>query len=162
MALFGKKSDEATPKAPKAPKAAKKAAKVSKKAGKKAGKSRAGTRYTDEQKKEIIGYANDYNAQNGRGGQSRAAAKYGVSPLTLMAWLKASGAPKKAAKKAAKKAGKKAAKKAGRPAKAAKSGTVNGIASKLSSLLHLDSLISKGEAELATLKAKFKSLKDSI
>ena len=154
-------------------KATKKTAKkTSKKAAKKAGKKgSAGKRYSDEQKKEIVAFANDYNAANGRGGQSKAAAKYGVSPLTLMAWLKASGSPKagkkitgaKPAKKAGKKAGKKASKKTGKKlGRPAKSSGVNGIASKLSSLLSLSNIISKAEAELASLQAKFHALKSSL
>ena len=80
-----------------------------------------GTRYTPEQKQEVIDFVNQYNADNGRGGQSAAARKFNISQLTISAWLKKSGkkaakpakkAAKPAAKKAAKKASKKAAKKA--------------------------------------------------
>ena len=69
-------------------------------------KSTKGIRYTDAQKKEVIDFAVGYNAANGRGGQSKAAAKFGVSQLTVAGWLKSSGTPKAA--------------KAAKPAKAAK------------------------------------------
>jgi len=72
-----------------------------------------GKRYTAEEKKAIIDLVNKVNADKGRGGQSAAANQFGVSQLTISAWLKG-GAPRarKAAKKAAKKVVKKAAKKA--------------------------------------------------
>lgn len=43
-----------------------------------------GKRYTAEEKAEILAYA----AAQGRGGQSAAAKKFGVSPLTLSNWKK--------------------------------------------------------------------------
>jgi uncharacterized protein YeaC (DUF1315 family) len=96
---------------------------------KKSGKAvSTGVRYTDAQKKEIVDFVVQYNATNGRGGQSAASAKYSVTPLTISGWLKSAGvkAPKakKAAKKAVKKAVKKVAKKAAKKAvkKAAKGG----------------------------------------
>src|SRR6478672_5597990 len=93
-----KKAPLKVAKAAKAPKAAKvvKAANAPKTA--KAKKSKAGTRYTPEQKQEVVDYVASYNEANGRGGQSKAAEKFNVSPLTVMAWLKASGAPKAAKK----------------------------------------------------------------
>ena len=68
-----------------------------------------GVRYTDAQKKEVVDFVIQYNSQNGRGGQSKAAKKYQVTPLTISVWIKAAGATK-AAKPAAKKAVKKAVK----------------------------------------------------
>lgn len=52
-----------------------------------------GVRYTDAQKKEVVDFVIKYNAKNGRGGQSSAAKKFKVTPLTIGAWLKAAGAP---------------------------------------------------------------------
>lgn len=51
-----------------------------------------GIRYTPEQKAEILAFA---EAQ-GRGGQSAAAKKFGVSPITLSSWKKAAGGSTKA------------------------------------------------------------------
>lgn len=78
---------------------------------KKSGKAPStGIRYTDAQKKEIVAFVAKYNADNGRGGQSAASAKYKVTPLTISGWLKSAGVKAPKTKKAAKKAAKKVAK----------------------------------------------------
>lgn len=83
--------------------------------------SATGVRYTDAQKKEVVDFVSQYNSKNGRGGQSAASSKFKVTPLTISAWIKASGALA-SAKKGAKAAPVKAAKaaKPAKPAKAAK------------------------------------------
>jgi len=138
----------------KAPKVAK-ASKAPKSA--KAGKSRAGSRYTPEQKQEVVDFVSGYNAANGRGGQSKAAEKFSVSPLTVMAWLKGAGIGKLSKKdlKAAK---------APRALRGSKTVASNGVAmnAKLSSLLSLSNEIAKVEANLASLRSKFSSLKASL
>lgn len=162
-------SEAKAPKPAKAPKAAKaakapKAAKTPKAAkAPKAAKSTVGTRYTDTQKKEVTDFVATYNAANGRGGQSKAAAKYKISPLTVMAWLKASGGTAKV-KKALKKGTKYVApgKAAQKALKATKSPTSGSFDAKLGSLLALSKEIAKTEATLAQLNAKFKSLKASL
>ena len=65
--------------------------------------SATGVRYSDAQKQEVVDFVVQYNSQNGRGGQSKAASKFKVTPLTISAWIKAAGATK-AAKPSAKKA----------------------------------------------------------
>ena len=157
------------PKAPKAPKAAK--APKAPKAAKVGGKVKPGTRYTPEQKKAVTDFVVAYNIENGRGGSSTAVKKFGVSPLTVIAWLKAAGV-KGSSNKAKKivKAGAKAAKepkapKVAKVAKAAKNAggeASGGSSAKLSSMLSLSGQIDKAEAELASLKAKFSSLKASL
>jgi transposase-like protein len=137
-------------KAPQASKAAK-AVKAPKapSAKKSASKSKAGTRYTPEKKAEILAFVASHNAANGRGGQSTAAAKFNISPLTVMAWLKKSGAPK--------------------ASKTAKSVVVtkapalqSSVEGKLGSLLAVIAQISKAEVELAHLKAKAASIQASF
>ena len=59
--------------------------------------STKGVRYTDTQKKEVVDFAVNYNNTNGRGGQSKAAEKFGISQITIASWLKAAGTPSKAA-----------------------------------------------------------------
>ena len=81
--------------------------------------SGTGIRYTDAQKKEVVDFVAQYNTANGRGGQSAAAAKYKVTPLTISAWIKALGGGK--AKKAAKASKPVKAAKSAKAAKAAKS-----------------------------------------
>lgn len=51
-------------------------------------------RYSEEQRKEILNFITNYNAENRRGGQSAATKKYGVTALTLAAWAKKSGQAK--------------------------------------------------------------------
>jgi transposase-like protein len=114
----------------------------------------AGTRYTPEQKAEVLAFVASHNAANGRGGQSTAAAKFNISPLTVMAWLKKSGAPK--ASKAVKSVAATTVSKAPAPAV---QGSIDG---KLSSLLSVIAEISKTEVELAHLKAKAASIQASF
>ena len=149
-------------KAEKAPKASKvaKAPKAAK-ASKAKTKTGVGSRYTPDQKQEVVDFVISHNAANGRGGQSTAAAKFGISPLTVMAWLNKSGAPKAGKKIKASKASK-----AVTPAKAGKSVGFDG---KLKSLVALNGKIEKaeagiikGQAELASLKATFASLLSSF
>ncbi len=143
-------------KAPKAKKAAKKAVKAAKvakvakvakpakvakaaKPVKKGKKSRMGVRYTPEQKQAVVSFVNDYNAANGRGGQSQAAKKFDLSVLTVSAWLKAAGSKKPGKKTAAAKVAK-VAKKV-KPVKAAKAAKP-----------------AKGQSELEALKAAIRAL----
>jgi len=48
--------------------------------------------YTDAQKAEVVRFANQYNADHGRGGQGEAAKKFGVPPLQIGSWLRKSAA----------------------------------------------------------------------
>ncbi|MEY4569487.1 MAG: hypothetical protein RLZZ398_926 [Verrucomicrobiota bacterium] len=129
-------------KAPKVAKAPKTAAKV-------------GTRYTAEEKQEVVDFVANYNAENGRGGQSKAAAKFGVSPITVMAWLKAAGVNKSSAK---------ALKTDTAPAKVEKGTKTASVGSdaKLVTLLALIKEIATAEAALAQLNGKFRSLQASL
>lgn len=160
LTIAGWLKSSGTPAPAKAAKVAKaaKPAKVAKKA-KAEGASKVGTRYTDEQKQEVVDFTVAYNEANGRGGQSKAAAKFGVSPLTVMAWLKSAGV-KGGAKKVAVKAPK--ATKAAKPAKVAKSSSGSDFDSKLSALQALRKEIASAEAALDKLNAKFDSLKASL
>jgi cytochrome c556 len=66
-------------------------------------------RYTEEQKSEILSFIEKFNAEKGRGGQTAAIKKFGVTAVTLSNWTKKTG--KKAAK------GSKTAKKTRNPSK---------------------------------------------
>ena len=63
-----------------------------------------GIRYTPQKKAEVVNFVHAYNAKNGRGGQSAAAAKFGITQLTISAWLKKTGSAPKTGKAAAKSA----------------------------------------------------------
>ena len=144
------------PKADKAPKAAKaaKAPKAAKK-GKAAGASSKGRRYSAEEKKAVIDFVNEWNAKNGRGGQSQAAKKFNLSVLTVSSWLKGAGVktPKKGAVKAAKAAKVAVVKTAAAP---------SALGSKVSSLLQVSDQIRKAESELQQLRAKYDSLAAAV
>jgi transposase-like protein len=99
-----------------------------------------GKRYTAEEKSKIVSFVESHNATNGRGGQSVAAKKFGVSQLTISSWLKGAGV-------------------AGRNSKASNKGSMQ---SKLASLLSLGQDISKLEKELSAKRAKFDSIKASL
>jgi len=51
-------------------------------------------RYDQKTKDEVVAFIADYNAKNGRGGQSKAAEKYKVTQLTISKWLKNAGVKK--------------------------------------------------------------------
>lgn len=122
--------------------------------------SQKGKRYTDAEKKEVVEFVETYNAENGRGGQSAAAAKFSVSQLTVAGWLKSAGSSA-ASKKGKSAKGAKAAK-AVKGAKVSVKSSGSGFNAKLSTLLALSNEIEQTEKELVKLKAKFKSLKASL
>ena len=119
----------------------------------KLGKNKPGTRYTAEQKQEVVDFATSYNAANkGRGGQTKAAAHFQISPLTVVAWMKAAGV-----RPGSKKGG--ARKIVTRLGKATISGDFD---SKMSALMGLRKQIGRAEADLAQLLSKFEALKASL
>jgi transposase-like protein len=121
-----------------------------------------GKRYTPEEKNSIIAFITEHNATNGRGGQSAAAAKFGISQITLASWLKKSGVK---AKRKSTKSSKTAKRKSTKSSKqsAAKSVTsTSGIQKKLGALLTLGQEIEKLERTLKTKRAQFDSLKAAL
>lgn len=99
-----------------------------------------GKRYTAEEKSKIVSFVESHNAANGRGGQSAAAKKFGVSQLTVSSWLKGAGVS----------------------ASSSKASNKGSMQSKLASLLTLGQDISKLEKELSAKRAKFDSIKASL
>ena len=65
--------------------------------------SKSAVRYSPEQKAEILTFVRDYDETHGKGGQTVASKRFGVSTLSIWTWMKASAKPKKrtVAKKAA-------------------------------------------------------------
>lgn len=163
----GKKEAAKPVKAVKAAKPAKAAKPVkAAKAAKPAGASKMGVRYSPEQKQEVVKFVEDFNAANGRGGQSRAAEKFKLSVITVASWLKAAGVkggkvakpvnavkPAKVSKKAAKDAVVKAAKPAAAPA---------GLAAKVASLVQISEQVNQAEKELEKLYTKHDAIMASI
>lgn len=99
-----------------------------------------GKRYTAEEKSKIVSFVESHNTANGRGGQSVAAKKYGVSQLTISGWLKRSGLP----------------------TRVSKTGGKGSIQSKLAALTILGQDIMKLEKELAAKRAKFNVIKSLL
>lgn len=118
-----------------------------KKAPKKAArKSSKGKRYTTAEKKKVTDFVKEVNAAKGRGGQSAASKKFGISPLTIASWLKAGGAaPKKRGRRAA-----------------AKPVAGGSLEKKLNQLKSLAKKIDATEAQLKSLRKQFDSLKASL
>lgn len=99
-----------------------------------------GKRYTAEEKSKIIAFVESHNAANGRGGQSAAAKKFGVSQLTVSGWLKGTGGSAKSGAKAGK----------------------GSMQNKLATLLTLGQDIDKLDKELTAKRSKFEAIKASL
>lgn len=50
-----------------------------------------GIRYSAAKKQQVVDFVQKYNTKNGRGGQSAAARKFKITPLTIAAWLRSAG-----------------------------------------------------------------------
>ncbi len=108
-------------------------------ANRKNAKNSRGRRYSAEEKATIIGHVEKVNASKGRGGQTAASKKFGISMLTISSWLKKSPAA--------------AVRGTG------KSKSVNGALEKLAAL---HSQIEAKEKEVAKLRQQFDVLKRSL
>jgi transposase-like protein len=127
-----------------AAKSAKKAAKAAKPAkAAKTDNSKKGVRYTAEQKREVVDFVRAHNAAQGRGGQSQAAKRFNLSVLTVSSWLKAAGV------------------KGGNAVVSTKAAPA-GLTAKVASFIALGDQVRRAEAELASLRARFDSLKEAI
>lgn len=100
-----------------------------------------GMRYTLEQKQEVIDYVTEYNSRNGRGGQSHAAKKFGLSVLTVSSWLKGAGAKTKYSRSAS---------------------VSPGLTAKFNNLVTLGAEIRRVESELQGLRHKYDTVRLSI
>ncbi|RYD35976.1 MAG: hypothetical protein EOP87_06345 [Verrucomicrobiaceae bacterium] len=132
-----------------------KATKAPKAKSAKSAKSASKSRFTDEQKQEVVSFVVAHNAEHGRGGPSKASKKFKLSPLTVASWVKAAGV-----KLSNKKTGAKA--KYVAPGKAVKVSSKGDLSAKLNSLLDLSKQISRAESELAQLRSRFDSLKKAL
>lgn len=108
-------------------------------ASRKKAKNSKGRRYSAEEKASIIEHVEKVNASQGRGGQTAASKKFGISMLTISNWMKKSPA---AASRGA-----------------GKSKSVNGALSKLA---NLHSQIEAKEKEITKLRQQFDVLKRSL
>ena len=100
-----------------------------------------GKRYTSEEKNKVGTFVADYNASNGRGGQSAAAKKFGISQLTIATWLRNAGL---------------------KTGGQASLGSLSNRKKKRSAMLELGQEIEKIERELKAKRAQFETLKTSL
>lgn len=96
-------------------------------------------RYSVKEKEEILRYVESVNSKQGRGGQTAAVKKYGISALTISTWLRNQGTSV--------------------PTGRASSNGTGGVIAKLGNLYA--EIVSK-EKELSSLRAQFDKLKSSI
>jgi transposase-like protein len=115
-----------------------------------------GKRYSPEEKGEIIKFVQLYNDENGRGGQSVAAKKFSISPLSVGTWMKAAGgsAPVTGAKR-----GRKPGSTNKPKAISVKGGNYFGRLTQISALANQ---IDKAESEIIKLKSKFQQALQSL
>ena len=121
-------------------------------------KGAQGKRYSPSQKAEIIKFIKEFNAKNKRGGLKAAGDKYGVTVVTLSAWMKKAGKP---AAKAAAKPGPKPKAKAGRKRKKRTTATkaAPATAASVDAALKRMTEIRK---EIAVLEKEFSGLKKKL
>lgn len=121
-------------------------------------KTARGKRYSKEEVEEIISFIRNHNKQNKRGGQKVAAAKFGVSAVTISRWMKLEG--KKASKKDSKPSGQKTSRKGAKR----KSGKTRGAAAGKVSQDPGKTLARLGEIyhQMAELQAEYDALKESL
>ena len=106
-----------------------------------------GKRYTADEKQAVVDFANNHNAEHGRGGVAAAVKKFGASALTIASWMKAIPGGANAGRGKGATAG---------GSSTAKRGTV------LAELSKLDRLIAGKRKELEALESRFQKLKASL
>ncbi|WP_348223457.1 hypothetical protein [Luteolibacter sp.] len=117
-------------------------------------KSVRGKRYSDSEKAEVIAFVEKHDAANGRGGKSAAAKQFGITPVTLGAWMKGGGKGKKA--------GKRQPKTVGTGGKSTGPSTGGSFSQKVKELTDLAGQIDKAQAALAKLRQRFDALKAAL
>lgn len=108
-----------------------------------------GKRYTPEEKQKIVTFAQEHNVQNKRGGASAAAKKFGVSQISIGAWLKSGKTSTKSSKVKT-------------PRISVGSRTTSDRSSTLTELVKLDGVIAAKRKELGALEERFEKLKSSL
>lgn len=121
--------------------------------------SSKGKRYTPAEKRKIIAFVDEVNAEKGRGGQSAASKKFGISQLTISSWIKKGGVAPAAVP--SEDPTRPAIAKRGRKAKAA-APAASGRGKALAQLGALHDEITRRRKELDQLEAKFQKIKDSL
>lgn len=105
-----------------------------------------GRRYTSAEKNQILDFIEEYNRTHGRGGQSKAAAKFNVSVMTISGWRNSLAGSFRARKTPS----------------AVSPAISSNLVAKVNQLIEIGQEIRNAETELAKLKVKFDSLSASI
>lgn len=106
------------------------------------------TRYDQKTKDEVVAFIKDFNEENGRGGQSAAAKKWKLNPITVKAWMDKAGikTPGKTAKK------KKKGKATGKPAVRQSPVATKSVSGALKRMVSIQEQIDALQAEYDKLK----------
>ena len=109
-------------------------------------------RYDQKTKDEVVSFIQNYNEENGRGGQSAAAKKWKLNPITVKAWMEKAGvsSPGKSGKKKKKNG---SAKAAASPRKA--NGSPKSVSAALKRMVQL-------QEQIEALRSEYNSLKSSL
>ncbi|MCG8601100.1 MAG: hypothetical protein MI807_13235 [Verrucomicrobiales bacterium] len=109
-------------------------------------------RYDQKTKDEVVAFIQSFNEENGRGGQSAAAKKYKLNPITVRAWMEKAGVatPGKSSRKK---------KKGGR--KTAASNSIRRSAAPKSTSAALKRMV-KLQEQIEDLQSEYESLKASL
>lgn len=109
-------------------------------------------RYDQKTKDEVVSFIQNYNEENGRGGQSAAAKKWKLNPITVKAWMEKAGvsSPAKSGKKKKKNG---SAKAAASPRKA--NGSPKSVSAALKRMVQL-------QEQIEALQSEYNSLKSSL
>jgi hypothetical protein len=105
-------------------------------------------RYDQKTKDGVVAFIQKYNDENGRGGQSAAAKKYKLNPITIRAWMEKAGVASPG----------KSSKKAGRKASAAPSRKASAPKSTSAALKRMVKL----QEQIEALQAEYDSLKSTL
>lgn len=122
-------------------------------------------RYDQKTKDEVVAFITKHNEENGRGGQSAAAAKWNLNPITVKSWMENAGvaSPGKSSKKKKKVAG--TAKRTGKAGKAETADTAavakKPVAAPRSVSAALKRMMAIQE-QIGDLQSEYQSLKASL
>lgn len=110
-------------------------------------------RYDQKTKDEVVSFIQNYNEENGRGGQSAAAKKWKLNPITVKAWMEKAGvsSPGKSGKKKKKNGSAKSAAPAPRKA----NGAPKSVSAALKKMVKL-------QEQIEALQSEYNSLKSSL
>ena len=118
-------------------------------------------RYDQKTKDEVVAFITKYNEENGRGGQSAAAAKWKLNPITVKAWMEKAGVASPGKKSKKKKKVAKAPSKKTRVAKKKAAASSSTTASSSSSVDALKRMVEIQE-QLEALQSEYDKLKGGL